>query len=189
MQSISRKKCKVCKDSFIQLNHMQVVCCPMCALELVKAKKAKAERKETKERKEALKTRSDYMKDAQIAFNAFIRARDKDKPCISCGTPLKLEAIGGGYDCGHYRSVGSAPHMRFNDDNAHGQCKKCNRYLSGNAIEYRKGLIERIGQERVDIVERDQTVRKYAIEGLKQIVKDYKALTKAIQCDNSTAHQ
>jgi hypothetical protein len=30
---------------------------------------------------------------------------------------------------------------------------KCNRYLSGNVAEYRKGLIERIGIEKVEALE------------------------------------
>ena len=41
----------------------------------------------------------DWLKDAQKAFNAFIRERDRDKPCI-CGQPLTLDAVGGGFDCG-----------------------------------------------------------------------------------------
>lgn len=174
-------KCKLCREKFPRQTPWQIACSPDCAEKLVKAKKDKLERKEKKERKEKLKTRSDYIKDAQKAFNAYVRARDADKPCISCGVDLKHEAIGGGFDCGHYRSVGSAPHLRFDPDNAHGQCKKCNRYLSGNAVEYRRGLFTRLGQERLDLLEADQCVRKYTIEGLKTIVSDYKRLAKDLK--------
>jgi hypothetical protein len=169
-------KCKSCREKFVKPTPWAVVCSPECAEKLVKTKKEKVDRKETKARKEALKTRSDYMKDAQKAFNAYIRARDADKPCISCGVPLKHESLGGGYDCGHYRSVGSAPHLRFHPDNAHGQCKKCNRYLSGNAVEYRQGLKSRIGETFLDLLERDQCVRKYTIEGLQALASDYKRM-------------
>lgn len=176
-------KCAVCKEPFIKRSAWQKVCANStdCAITYAKDKVKKIERKEVRARKEALKTRSDYMKDAQKSFNAYIRARDADKPCISCGVDLKREAIGGGYDCGHYRSVGSAPHLRFDPDNAHGQCKKCNRYLSGNAVEYRRGLFTRLGQQRLDLLEADQCIRKYTIEGLKAIVSDYKKLKKELE--------
>lgn len=176
-------KCAVCKEPFLKRSAWQKVCANFtdCAMIYAKEKNKKIERKSDKVRKEALKTRSEYIKEAQIAFNSYVRYRDISTSCISCRVSLKAQAIGGGYDCGHYRSVGSAPHLRFDPDNAHGQCKKCNRYLSGNAVEYRLGLIKRIGQTRLDLLEADQCVRKYTIEGLKTIAKDYKAMLKELK--------
>ena len=93
------------------------------------------------------------MKEAQAAFNAYVRARDKDDACISCGNYVLGDQIGGGWDAGHYRSTGSAPHLRFHLHNCHKQCVKCNRFLSGNVAEYRKGLIKKIGIEKVEALE------------------------------------
>jgi hypothetical protein len=141
--------------------------------------KRKARREEAradKAKREAMQTLPQLKAKAQTAFNAYIRARDMGKPCISCGKPLTTEP--NTYDCGHYRSVGSAPHMRFAEDNAHGQCKHCNRHLAGNHVEYRKGLIERIGLRAVELIEADQTVRKYTREGLIEIARYYRAETK-----------
>ncbi|CAB4152963.1 Bacteriophage lambda NinG [uncultured Caudovirales phage] len=184
-------KCKNCKGLFIKSKPMQVVCGMACAISLNGSKKAKEklaatkkERADIRARKESLKTRSDHVKEAQKAFNAYIRARDADKPCISCGVPLQKEALGGGFDCGHYRSVGSAPHLRFSPDNAHGQCKRCNLYMSGNAIEYRACLINRYGVRFVELVEADQCVRKYTIDGIKQVTSDYKRLKKELESAN-----
>ena len=132
----------------------------------------KIDRQLTKERKEALKTRNDWIKETQVAFNAYIRERDKDQTCICCGKPLGESKLGGGFDCGHYRSTGSAPHLRFNEDNAHGQTKFCNRYRAGNAVDYRLGLIKRIGLERVEALEADNEPRKWDIDELKAI-RDY----------------
>jgi len=129
----------------------------------------KAVKKETKQRKEKLKSKSDYQREAQAAFNAYIRERDKDKGCISCGCSLWSEVIGGGYDAGHYRSRGSAPHLAFHPLNCHGQCKRCNRYLSGNVTEYRKGLIARYGEKVVESIESDQTLRHLTVEKLIRI--------------------
>lgn len=128
-----------------------------------------AYRKDLSERKEKLKTAGDYTKEAQAAFNKFVRIRDAHKPCISCGNPLEHESLGGGYDAGHYRSRGSASHLRFNLLNVHAQCKKCNRYLSGNVTDYRIGLVSRIGQNMIDKLERDNTPKKFTVEYLKRV--------------------
>ena len=75
-------------------------------------------------------------------FRKWIRKRDADRPCISCGSWNVS-------DGGHYYSAGHHPALEFNEDNVHGQCRRCNFYLSANQVEYRKGLIQRIGPERV----------------------------------------
>jgi hypothetical protein len=182
------KKCKVCKTEFTPTRPMQKVCSPMCALEVSRqvaqkkaAKEAQEDRKKTREKLDAMRTKPQLVKVAQTAFNAFVRARDADKPCISCGKPPSTES--NQTDAGHFRSVGSAPHMRFVEDNVHGQCKHCNQYLAGNVLAYRKGLIERIGLERVEQIESDQTVRKYTKEGLQELAKHYNAETRRLKKD------
>lgn len=182
------RKCKSCKAEFTPTRPMQKVCSPDCAYALIKAKAEQDRRKDAikdrlsvRKRLDAMRTLPQLKKKAQTAFNAFIRARDEGRPCISCGIKLSESGIGGGVDCGHFRSVGSAPNLRFEENNAHAQCKRCNRYLSGNAIEYRKGLIERIGLAEVERIEADQTVRKYTREFLIQLASEYRAKTKVLQ--------
>lgn len=140
-----------------------------------------ADRKTIKLKLDSLKTAREWTKEAQAAFNAYIRARDAGKPCICCGLPLESGDIGGKFDCGHYRSVGSAPHLRFDERNAHGQRKQCNRWGAGRAVDYRIGLIARIGQEAVEALEADQTPRKYSIDDLKAIKAYYVAKLKEIK--------
>lgn len=132
----------------------------------------KADRKETKLKLDAMQTRPQLLRKAQTAFNAYIRARDKGKPCISCDKPLDGGA--NTFDAGHYRSVGSAPHMRFVEDNCHAQCKRCNLFMAGNHVEYRKRLLERIGEHQLELLESDNTLRKYTKEGLEEIAKHYR---------------
>jgi hypothetical protein len=174
------KRCKACKAEFNPVRPLQSVCGPICALEVSrqatekkKAKEAQEDRKKTREKLDAMRTKPQLVKVAQTAFNAFVRARDADKPCISCGKPPDDSA--NGWDASHYRSVGSSPHLRFVQDNCHKSCKHCNQFLAGNIVEYRKGLIERIGLARVEQIESDQTVRKYTKEGLQEIARHYKA--------------
>ena len=185
---MAMKKCRVCRQPFEPRQPMQAVCGVACAKELAASIRGKAEkqaaikqRKADRERKEKLKSRREWEKEAQVAFNAYIRARDADKPCICCGLPLLAGAVGGGYDCGHYRSTGSAPHTRFIEDNAHGQRKQCNRWGAGRAVDYRLGLIARIGLARVEALEADQTLRKYTADQLKAIRDEYRAKARELK--------
>jgi hypothetical protein len=147
-----------------------MVCSAKCAYEYQKKQKEKAWRKEKKERKEKLKTKSDWMKEAQYEFNKYIRLRDKDKDCISCGVELK-----GKYDAGHYYPAGSYPNLRFNPNNVHGQCVHCNQHKHGNLQEYREGLIKRIGEKKLkELDELRNGSNKYTIEDLKLIKADAK---------------
>lgn len=181
------KKCKACKGLFTPSKPMQAACSIPCAQEIARLKREKAEksqkkveRAQDKVRREKLKTRGEWMKEAQAAFNSFVRARDREArhPCISSGRDLDWS--GNAVDAGHFRSVGSAPNLRFVESNCHAQSKHDNQYLGGNAIEYRKGLIARIGQEAVDVLESDNKPRKYTIEGLKEIKKTYSAKAREI---------
>lgn len=176
------KKCKVCRAPFEPRLPMAQVCSIDCARSLAVSVRGKAEkqaatkqRKLDRERKERLKTRRDWERESQAAFNAFIRARDADKPCICCGLPLAAGDVGGKYDAGHYRSTGSAPHLRFHEDNCHAQRKQCNRWGAGRAVDYRLGLIDRIGLARVEALEADQAPRKYTADDLKAIRDLYRA--------------
>ena len=167
---------------------MQQVCSMECAIAYSKRKAEEKRKKQEKSdrlearrrmraRKEALKSRSDWLKEAQKAFNEFIRLRDKDLPCISCGRYHE-----GQYHAGHYRSVGACPELRFNEDNVHKQCSVCNNHKSGNAIEYRINLIRKIGLERVEFLERhDHQPLKLSIDEIKELIKVYKAKCKGLE--------
>ncbi len=166
-----------CKASYA-IRHVEATCKRRRMQEM---NVQRADRKVIKLKLDKLKTAREWTKDAQTAFNAYIRARDAGKPCICCGEPLNSGTIGGAYDCGHYRSVGSAPHLRFDERNAHGQRKQCNRWGAGRAVDYRLGLIVRIGQIAVDALESDQQPKKYAIPELKAIKAHYTAKLKELK--------
>lgn len=177
------KTCRVCKSKFQPTRAVQPTCnnfdCKLAyGLQMVaKAREAKA-RKDAQEHREAkikAKTARDYLPLAQAAFNKFIRLRDADRPCISCGVTY------GTWNAGHYRSVGSNPALRFEPLNNHKQCVQCNQSKSGNAIEYRIGLIARIGQENVDWLEGHHEPKKYTVEDLKALKATYQAKCKELE--------
>jgi hypothetical protein len=161
-----QRKCCVCKEPFLKQRMGQVACGPYCAAIAGNQATVKDDRKADQTRKEALKTRSDRMKEAQIAFNALRRevCRQAGYLCICCDQPL--DWTGNNVDNGHYRSVGSAPHLRFNPNNSWAQRKQCNRYGAGRAVDYRIGLIKRIGLEAVEALESDNEPRKWTIPEL-----------------------
>jgi len=91
------------------------------------------------------------LKMAEKYFNAFIRLRDDLGGyfiCISCKKTIAITADGS-YHAGHYLSAGNHSYTRFNELNVHGQCLKCNHFLSGNLINYRINLIKKIGEPAV----------------------------------------
>lgn len=181
------KTCAHCGTQFAPARPLATVCSPICASRLVRqrAKEKTAqkalERKSVKQRKENIKTIHDLIKEAQTAFNAYIRARDHGLPCICCGAAYQDSSVGGAFDCGHYRSTGSAPHLRFTEDNASGQSKHCNRWGAGRAVDYRIGLINRIGIERVEALENNNQVHKWTKEELRDIKSRYVAKLKELK--------
>ena len=177
---VKPKKCKSCKQQFEPLRFAQKVCSMKCAIEHSRALSAKKDKKETRERKKALKSRAEWLKECQAIFNKFIRMRDEGKPCISCGRYHT-----GQYHAGHYRTVGAAPELRFNEINCHKQCSVCNNHLSGNLLEYRRGLVAKIGIERVEWLESKHEAKKYTIEEIQEIKKTYQQKIKELERDTN----
>jgi hypothetical protein len=140
----------------------------MCAVKTVKEAKQRKRKRETKAARDRLKTRSEWAKEAQTAFNAWVRERDYGEPCISCQRHHK-----GQYHAGHYRTVGACPELRFEPLNCAKQCSVCNLHLSGNLIEYRINLVKKIGAEKVEWLEGPHEPKHYTVEDLKAIKKEY----------------
>ena len=165
----------------------------MCAIEFARDKSAKATarqatkrksdtgkverlaKSELRQRKMEVKPIGYWMKRAQSAFNAWVRARDAGQPCISCGRHHQ-----GQNHAGHYRPAGSNPELRFEPDNCHLQCAPCNSHLSGNLTAYRPALIAKIGIERVEWLEGPHEPKRYRREDYQAIEAEYKAKLKEL---------
>ena len=108
------------------------------------------------------KTLSKLIVTATNHFNKYIRLRDSDDNgngyCISSGQHLKVPSENA--HAGHYYSAGQYKTLKFNPDNVHLQGKSDNYFKSGNLIEYRKNLIRKIGQERVDKLDQLAAISK-----------------------------
>lgn len=182
------RRCRVCESKFEPTRPMQPTCSDMKCMvayatdaalrsrtkrEKKAAHEQKAQRKRDKERLLALRPLSYFAGLAQKAFNEWIRWRDRDEPCISCGRHHK-----GAHDAGHYRTVGSNPALRFNEDNCHKQCVPCNRDKHGNAVEYRLRLLDKIGPERLAVLEGPWPAAHLSRDDLIELQKKYAARTR-----------
>jgi hypothetical protein len=174
---LKAKKCRVCERQFTPISRMAKVCSVPCSLEWTRRlaarnaeRQARQERREHRTAREKLKTRADHLRDLQQAFNAWVRERDAGQPCISCGRYHE-----GRWHAGHYRSVGSAPELRFEPLNVHKQCAPCNMYLSGNLTAYRINLIEKIGLEKVEWLEGTHGPVKLTMQQIEQMKAHYRA--------------
>ena len=161
------KKCAVCREKFQPSRMMQPTCSVKCAIEKTRLDKQKRQRKEDAETRKRLKPRSKWLSETQSIFNRYIRLRDDVFPCISCGS-----FTAGQYHASHLFSRGARPDLSFNEDNVHKSCAQCNTFLSGNISEFRKALVQKIGQERVDALE---VVGKsdWSTEEIQEIKKEY----------------
>ena len=159
-------KCKACAAQFVRQRPLQRACSPTCALNLVQAARAKKERNETRAKLAALKPRQQWLREAQAAFNAYVRARDRNLPCVSCGRPATWD---GQWHASHLRSVGAASAVRFSLWNVHKACSICNNWKSGNLSEYEPRLRARIGDAKVDWLRAQNAVTAYSIDYLRRL--------------------
>ncbi len=194
MRKPSRRKCKVCGEKFTPQYDNIRWCCPahgaIYALELRAKQKVKEAAKRIREKHLAEKESRDrqakkrlevkplsyFAKQAQQAFNEFIRYRDRHLPCISCGRHHD-----GQYHAGHFRTTGANPELRFNEDNCHRQCAPCNNHLSGNLIAYRPALITKIGQSRFDALMGPHELPKWKRDDYIRIRNEYRAKLKELK--------
>ena len=185
-----RKNCPHCRGKLETGQRIHPACIDPW-LEAQKAKKeradakaarmaAKVERAETRRRKEAIKTIAQLIASAQVAFNAFIRERDKHKGCFVCGRPF-TDKPGQVQHAGHVRSRGAAGHLRFHEDNCMGECEGCNGPYGAKPHQIKAGAIARIGQERFDALENDNTPHKWTREELIDIRDTYKKKLKELK--------
>lgn len=162
------RTCCICKEKspinemYNPPGSMKLTCSvhskPECAIALSKqllekkrAKDSKEFRKETKRIKAKYEGVQEWAEKLSVAHNAYTRARDYDKNCISCDKPIRK--VWKNYHAGHFIPYGSkykySP-LRFDWRNNNGQCATCNTYRNGRQADYEIGLIKRYGQGHVD---------------------------------------
>ena len=171
-------RCKNCKQVFTKIRWNQKFCLdPECVKAWVSEAKDQNWKKTKKKMQADIETTQELMKAAQIVFNKFIRIRDKNQPCISCGSKLENK-----FDAGHYFSSGGHKAITFDEDNVHGQCVACNQWKHGNLIQYQIGIEQRIGGDRlIALHEKAHKAAKYTREELRELIANYKQKIKNLE--------
>jgi len=103
-------------------------------------------------KKKKTKTIGKLKKDLQPIFNKYIRLRDcqgdAGTNCISCGKWFKYEDL----QAGHYYAVSGYNGLRFDENNVHAECKRCNCFDESHLIGYGKNLKEKISPLELDLL-------------------------------------
>ena len=165
---------KSCRKPYQKFSMTHRACSPECAIVLMGIEKEKKARKAHAAAKVKAKTRAQWLRETQAIVNRFIRLRDGNQ-CISCGRYHQ-----GQIHAGHYLPVGAHPALRFTEININSQCSACNNYLSGNIVNYRKGLIAKIGVDRVEWLEGPHEPAKWSIPELMEIKQVYAEKCRAL---------
>lgn len=185
------KVCRECGKTYSPRSMGQRVCSLPCALKDNEHKKSKAAEKaynkETRTRRKAIQSATELAKEAQAAFNLYIRKRDAHLPCISCGRSNDGQHQ---RHASHYRSVKAAKQLRFNTYNVHASCMQCNSWESGRIVEYRIGLQQKIGRERLEWLEYNHELFKPTKEYLRRLKRIFAKRARHIERirERTTAH-
>ena len=180
----SKRMCKQCREYHPVSESVKVPLGWFCSREHAAQFALDRSRKESEKKRKAKhqKAKMDvkpigyWMKRAQAAFNAFIRERDAEDPCISCGRHHD-----GQYHAGHFRTTGAAPELRFEELNCHKQCAPCNNHLSGNLVMYRWNLEKKIGPLKLEWLEGPHEPKRYRKENYQAIEAEYKNKLKKLK--------
>ena len=190
------KTCPYCQTEFLPRKFAQVCCNDYrCALKHVRKLRERkveaAKRKINRVARDKIKTLSQRKAEAQPHCNRFIRERDKDEPCISCGRydcEIEDKWTGGKWDAGHFVSRGADEGLRFNALNIHKQCKSCNggsgKYTKKRhtvAHQYEENLIKRIGQDKVDWLKGPHPIQNLRKDDVIEICQYYKEQLKILK--------
>jgi len=123
-------------------------------------------------------------KEALEVFSQYIRLRDSLRTtgdlnyckCITCTilkSPKELHA-------GHFIDRRHSPTL-FDETNVHAQCPRCNVYLDGNILEYRRQIIKLYGEGYdIKLEEKAMGTKKFTIAELEEMKETYKEKIKEL---------
>ena len=112
-----------------------------------RTRKEKIVKTRHKVRTKELRSRTEWYNLLQTEVNRYVRNRDINEPCCTCGTTNH----GIKYDAGHCFTRAARPDLRFNIHNIHKQCSvKCNQHGSGMRHEYKLFIDNKYGPNHFD---------------------------------------
>jgi len=135
--------------------------------------KSKFEISEIKTKLKPLEDKRKHTDELDKVFQFYIRLRDSRSDgrcqCISCGRIVPFDKI----QAGHYRSRKNMS-TRWSELNVNAECFVCNCMEGDHLINYRKNLIKKIGEQKVNWLDAYcNEVYKWSDFELVIMIKDY----------------
>ena len=97
--------------------------------------------------------------------------------CISCGTQKPYSEM----QAGHFIDARYSMTL-FNLMNVNAQCSRCNIYLDGNKIWYRRALVKRYGEDAIIEMEDSSTeTKKFSVPELEALKEDFNKQIKELE--------
>ena len=133
------KTCPTCQSEFKPSSSMQKYCGYRCTKTTRKAAQKPVKRKV---KLSTLQAKADSL------MSEYIRRKYADEhgyvTCVSCGRSFRWQEV----DCGHFVS---RRHLatRYVEENAHPECKGCNRFSTDHLIGYTTYIIDLYGREKI----------------------------------------
>lgn len=78
----------------------------------------------------------------------YIKLRDIGKNCVCCGIPYKPD-----FHASHFYKAELYSNLKYDENNIHSGCQKCNLLLEGNESGFRAGLIQRYGIDFINALD------------------------------------
>lgn len=181
-KKVKEKKCRseICENMFTpSFRTTDMFCSKGCEIDY---KKQISENRKLLENKDNDSLRRNSLKKPvfekllQLVFNTWVKLRDKDSPCITCGKTT------GVMEAGHCYKVSSYPNLRFHESNVHKQCYECNRDKDGWFEKYIIELPKRVGeQEFLSLLEYKNVPLKMSIPEIQEQIKIYRDKIKELK--------
>ena len=155
-----------------------------------KNKQVKQQKSQARKDKFKAKSYASKLSELQGVFNELRRYeeflwfhdRGIEPYCISCLKPLGNDQ----WCCGHFKTVGARGDLRFDKKNTYLQHNvRCNKHLSGDVENYKKGLAYRFGEEEakeiINYTNKRQDVVKLTDEEIQKLKKEWRAKVREIR--------
>ena len=130
-------------------------------------------------------TKKGLKKKVWAVFSIYIRLRDCLKTtgspdygkCITCNNVYSFSNL----QAGHF-IPGRHPAYLFCEKGVNAQCARCNKWLEGNTLEYRRKIIEMYGEGADEVLEQQaKQTKKFTIEELQGLLREYREKIKELE--------
>jgi len=106
----------------------------------------------------------------------YIRMKERGV-CFTCGNRRHWKE----QNCGHFIHQAKTSKLAFCEDILHCQCVKCNKYMSGNLLEYTTKMVKIYGLQQVETWKRESSKPyNWKVSELETLIEKYKELNKKL---------